>query len=47
LLHTIVQMNLGSYYDTKDCPCVEKLGKLVLQQSFLALDACVEAFKMC
>jgi hypothetical protein len=47
LLHTIVQMNPGSYYDIKDYPCVEKLGKLVLQRSFLALGACIEAFKVC
>jgi hypothetical protein len=47
LLHTIVQMNPGSYYDIKDYPCVEKPGKLVLQRSVLALDACVEAFKLC
>jgi hypothetical protein len=46
-LHTIVQMNPGSYYDIKDYPCVEKPGKLVLQWSFLALGACVEAFKLC
>jgi hypothetical protein len=30
LLHTIVQLNSGSYYDIKDYPCVEKLGKFVL-----------------
>jgi hypothetical protein len=47
LLHTIVQMNPGSYYDIKDYPCVEKPGKLVLQRSFLALGACIEAFKLC
>jgi hypothetical protein len=47
LLHTIVQMNPGSYYDIKDYPCEEKPGKLVLQQSFLALGACIEAFKVC
>jgi hypothetical protein len=47
LLHTIVQMNPGSYYDIKDYPCVEKSGKLVLQWSFLALGACIEAFKLC
>jgi hypothetical protein len=47
LLHTIVQMNPGSYYDIKDYPCVEKPGKLALQRSFLALGACVEAFKLC
>jgi hypothetical protein len=47
LLHTIVQMNLGSYYDIKDYLCVEKPGKFVLQRSFLALGACVEAFKLC
>jgi hypothetical protein len=41
LLHTIVQMNPGSYYDIKDYPCVEKPGKLVLQQSFLALGSCM------
>jgi hypothetical protein len=47
LLHTIVQMNPGSYYDIKDYPCVEKPSKLVLQRSFLALGACIEAFKVC
>jgi hypothetical protein len=47
LLHTIVQMNPGSYYDIKNYPCVEKPDKLVLQRSFLALGACVEAFKVC
>jgi hypothetical protein len=47
LLHTIVQMNPDSYYDIKDYPCVEKPGKLVLQQSFLALGACIQAFKFC
>jgi hypothetical protein len=47
LLHTIVQMNPGSYYDIKDYPCVKKPGKLVLQWSFLALGACIEAFKLC
>jgi hypothetical protein len=26
---------------------MEKLGKLVLQRSFLALGPCVEAFKLC
>jgi hypothetical protein len=40
-------MNPGSYYDIKDYPCMEKLGKLVLQWSFLALGACIEAFKVC
>jgi hypothetical protein len=47
LLHTIVQMNPGSYYDIKDYPSVEKPGKLVLQRSFLALGACIRAFKFC
>jgi hypothetical protein len=47
LLNTIVQMNPGSYYDIKDYACEEKLGKLVLQQSFLALGAYIEAFKLC
>jgi hypothetical protein len=47
LLHTIVQMNPGNYYDIKDYPCEEKPGKLVLQWSFLALGACIEAFKLC
>jgi hypothetical protein len=47
LLHTIVQMNPESYYDIKDYPCEEKPGKLVLQRSFLALGACIEAFKVC
>jgi hypothetical protein len=40
-------VNPGRYYDIKDYPCVEKPGKLVLQQSFLALGACVEGFKLC
>jgi hypothetical protein len=40
-------MNPGRYYDVKDYPYEEKLGKLVLQQSFLALGACIEAFKLC
>jgi hypothetical protein len=40
-------MNPGSYYDIKDYPCVEKPGKLVLQRSFLALGACIQAFKLC
>jgi hypothetical protein len=47
LLHTIVQINPGSYYDIKDHPCEEKPSKLVLQISFLALGACIEAFKLC
>jgi hypothetical protein len=47
LLHIIVQMNPGSYYDIKDYPCEEKLGKPVLERSFLALGACIEAFKVC
>jgi hypothetical protein len=46
LLHTIVLMNPGSCYDIKNYPCVEP-GKLVLQRTFLALGACVEAFKLC
>jgi hypothetical protein len=40
-------MNPDSYYDIKDYPCVKKPGKLVLQRSFLALGACIEAFKLC
>jgi hypothetical protein len=40
-------MNPGSYYDIKDYPCVEKPGKFVLQQSFFALGACIQAFKFC
>jgi hypothetical protein len=40
-------MNPGSYYDIEDYPCVEKSGKLVLQRSFLALGACIEALKLC
>jgi hypothetical protein len=47
LLHTIVHMNPGSYYDIKDYPFVEKPGKIVLQRSFLALGACIGAFKVC
>jgi hypothetical protein len=45
LLHTIVQMNPGSYYDIKNYPCVEKPSKLVLQRSFLALGVCIQTFK--
>jgi hypothetical protein len=40
-------MNPGSYYDIMDYPCVEKPGKLVLQQSFLALGSYIQAFKFC
>jgi hypothetical protein len=40
-------MNPGSYYDIKDYPCVDKSGKLVLQWSFLALGACIQAIKFC
>jgi hypothetical protein len=40
-------MNPDSYYDIKGYPSVEKPGKLVLQRSFLALGARVEAFKLC
>jgi hypothetical protein len=47
LLHTTVRMNLDSYYDIKDYPCVEKPGKLALQWSLLALGACIQAFKFC
>jgi hypothetical protein len=47
LLHTIVQMNPGCYYDIKDYPCVEKPRKLMLQRSFLELGDCLEAFKVC
>jgi hypothetical protein len=47
LLHTIVLMNSGSYYDIKDYPCEEKPGKLMLQQSFLASGSCIEAFILC
>jgi hypothetical protein len=47
LLHTIVQMNPDSYNDIKDYPCQQKPGKLVLQRSFLALGAYIEAFKLC
>jgi hypothetical protein len=35
LLHTIIQMNPGSYYDIKDYACEEQPDKLVLQRSFL------------
>jgi hypothetical protein len=47
LLDTIVQMNPDSYYDIKDYPCVEKPSNIVLQRSFLALGAYIEAFKVC
>jgi hypothetical protein len=40
-------MNPDNYYDIKDYPCEEKPGKLVLQRSFLALGARIEAFKVC
>jgi hypothetical protein len=40
-------MNPNSYNDIKDYPCQQKPGKLVLQRSFLALGAYIEAFKLC
>ena len=47
LLHTICLRNPGSYYDLKTYPCAQKPGKQVLQRSFLALGACIEAFLHC
>jgi hypothetical protein len=47
LLYTIVQMNPDSCYDIKDYPCEEQPDKLVLQRLFLALDVCIQAFKLC
>jgi len=47
LLHTICLRNPGSYYDLKTYPCAQKPGKQVLQRSFLALGACIEAFPHC
>jgi len=44
LLQTICLRNPGSYYDLKTYPCAQKPGKQVLQRSFLALGACIEAF---
>ena len=38
-------MNPVSYYDTKTYHCQQKPGKHVLQRSFLALGACIQAFK--
>ena len=39
--------NSGSYYDLKTYPCAQKPRKQVLQWSFLALGACIEAFLHC
>ena len=47
LLQTICLINPGSYYDLKMYPCAQNPGKQVLQQSFLALGACIEAFLHC
>jgi len=47
LLQTICLRNPGSYYDLKTYPCAQKPGKQVLQRSFLALGACIEAFPHC
>jgi hypothetical protein len=47
LLNTIVVLNPGNYYDIKTYPLVARLGKLVLQRSFLALGPCIEAFRHC
>ena len=47
LLHTICQRNPVSFYDLKTYPCVQRPGKQVLQRSFLALGACIEAFRHC
>ena len=47
LLHTVCLRNPGSYYDLKTYPCAQKPGKQVLQRSFLALGACIEAFPHC
>ena len=47
LLHTKCQRNLGSFYDPKTFPCLAKPEKQVLQQAFLALGPCIEAFPHC
>ena len=47
LLHTICLRNPGNYYDLKMYPCAQKPRKQVLQQSFLALGACIEVFPHC
>ena len=47
LLQIICLRNPESYYDLKTYLCVQKFGKHVLQWSFLALGACIEAFPHC
>ena len=47
LLQTIYLRNPGSYYDLKTYPYAQKPGQQVLQWSFLALGACIEAFPHC
>jgi hypothetical protein len=47
LLHTIAELNPGTYYDIKTYPLVARPGKLVLQRSFLALGPYIEAFRHC
>ena len=47
VLHSICLRNSGSYYDLKTYQCAQKPGKQVLQRSFLALGACIEAFPHC
>jgi hypothetical protein len=47
LLHTIATMIPDTYFDIKSYNCVWKLGKLVLQRSFLALGDYIRAFKHC
>jgi hypothetical protein len=45
LLNTIAMLNPGSYYDIKTYNLVSRLGKQVLQQTFLALGPAIAAFK--
>lgn len=47
LLGTLCQRNPGSYYDIKHYPSEKEPGKSVLQRTFFALGACIEAFKHC
>jgi hypothetical protein len=47
LLNTIATLNPGSYYDIKTYNLVSRLGKQVLQRTFLALGPTIVAFKQC
>jgi hypothetical protein len=47
LLCTIAALNPGSYYDIKNYNLVSRLGKQVMQQTFLAFGPTIEAFKHC